>query len=169
MGKTGFLVDAYPFLKPGKNRKANLGYLNPDARFKTYDKIMLEPVTVWLGKGAEATDTGVVPPDDVRELANTFYQKISEQLAKDYTLVQESGPDVMRLSTALTDVEHGMPVLNTILPFIPLCGSPRRAKNCQRGPKALWEEPASKSGWWIRNQKNCWEPGLTGGRAAKRS
>ncbi|MDH5576222.1 MAG: DUF3313 domain-containing protein, partial [Nitrospirota bacterium] len=73
VGKTGFLVDAYPLLKPGKEGEANLVYLNPEARWKTYDKIMLEPVTVWLGKDAVAKDTGVVPPDDVRTLANTFY------------------------------------------------------------------------------------------------
>jgi hypothetical protein len=118
--KTGFLVDAYPLLKPGKEGEANLVYLNPEARWKTYDKIMLDPVTVWLGKDAVAKDTGVVPPDDVRALANLAYQKVSEQLAKDYTLVQESGPDVMRLSTALTDVEHGMPFLDAVSTIHPV-------------------------------------------------
>lgn len=120
VAQTGFLVDAYPLLKPGKEGEANLVYLNPEARWKTYNKIMLDPVTVWLGKGAVATDTGVVPPDDVRALANIFYQKVSEQLAKDYTLVQESGPDVMRLSGALTDVEHGMPVLDAVSTIHPV-------------------------------------------------
>ena len=119
VGKTGFLVDAYPLLKPGKEGEANLVYLNPEARWRTYDKIMLDPVTVWLGKDAVAKDTGVVPPEDVRNLANLFYQKVSEQLSKDYTLVQESGPGVMRLSGALSDVEHGMPVLDTISTVVP--------------------------------------------------
>lgn len=112
--KTGFLVDAYPLLKPGKEGEANLVYINPEAKWRIYNKIMLDPVTVWLGKDAVAKDTGVVPPDDVRALANLAYQKLSEQLAKDYALVQESGPEVMRLSAALTDVEHGMPVLDAV-------------------------------------------------------
>lgn len=137
VGKTGFLLDAYPLLKPGKEGEANLVYLNPDARFKTYDKIMLEPVTVWLGKGAEAKDTGVVPRDDVRDLANTFYQKISEQLAKDYTLVQESGPDVMRLSAALTDVEHGMPVLDTISTIHPITRIASEGKKLATGTQSF--------------------------------
>jgi len=118
--QTGFLVNAYPLLKPGKEGEANLVYVNPDARWKAYDKIMLDPVTVWLGKDSVAKDTGVVPPDDVRALANLAYQKISEQLAKDYTLVQESGSDVMRVSVALTDVEHGMPVLDAVSTIHPL-------------------------------------------------
>lgn len=118
--QTGFLRDVYPLMKPGKEGEANLIYRNPDARWKTYNKIMLEPVTVWLGKDAVAKDTGVIPPDDVRDLANMFYQKLSDQLSKDYTLVHESGPDVMRISSALTDVENGMPVLDAVSTLHPV-------------------------------------------------
>jgi hypothetical protein len=117
--KTGFLVDSYPLLQPGKEGEANLVYLNPKARWKTYNKIMLDAVSVWLGKDSGAKDTGVIPPDDVRDLANSFYQKLSEQLGKDYTIVQSSGPDVMRLSVALTDVENGMPFMDTISTVVP--------------------------------------------------
>lgn len=137
VGKTGFLVDAYPLLEPGKEGEANLVYLNPDARFKTYDKIMLEPVTVWLGKGAQAKDTGVIPPDDVRALANTFYQKLSDQLSKDYTLVQESGPGVMRFSAALTDVEHGMPVLDAASTVVPMARVVSETKKLVTGTQAF--------------------------------
>jgi hypothetical protein len=113
--KSGFLVNSYPLLKPGKEGKeAKLVYMNPKANWKKYDKIMLDAVSVWFGKDSEAVDTGVVPPDDVRALANSFYSKLVEHLSKDYTIVPASGPDVMRLSVALTDVEHGMPVLDSI-------------------------------------------------------
>lgn len=117
--KTGFLVDSYPLLQPGKEGEGNLVYMNPKARWRNYDKIMLDAVSVWLGKDSEAHDTGVIPPDDVRVLANSFYRKLSEQLSKDYTIVQSSGPDVMRLSVTLTDVEHGMPLLDTISTIMP--------------------------------------------------
>jgi hypothetical protein len=117
--KTGFLVDTYPLMQPGKEGEANLVYMNPKARWRNYNKIMLDAVSVWLGKDAQAHDTGVIPPDDVRALANSFYKKLSEQLSKDYTLVQSSGPDVMRLSVALTDVEHGMPLLDTVTTVLP--------------------------------------------------
>jgi hypothetical protein len=112
--KTGFLVNSYPLLQPGKEGEGNLVYMNPKAKWKNYNKIMLDAVSVWFGKDSQASDTGVVPPDDVRALANSFYRKLSEQLSKDYTIVQSSGPDVMRLSVALTDVEHGMPLLDSI-------------------------------------------------------
>lgn len=117
--KRGFLVNVYPLLQPGKEGEANLVYMNPKARWNKYDKIMLDAVSVWLGKDSEAHDTGVIPPDDVRALANSFYKKLSDELSKDYTLVQSSGPDVMRLSVTLTDVEHGMPLLDTISTIMP--------------------------------------------------
>ena len=98
---------------------------------------MLEPVTVWLGKDAAAKDTGVVPPDDVRTLANTFYQKVSEQQAKDYTLVQESGPGVMRLSAALTDVEHGMPVLDAASTVVPMARVASEGKKLATGTQGF--------------------------------
>jgi len=112
--KTGFLVNSYPLLQPGKEGEGNLVYMNPKAKWKNYNKIMLDAVSVWFGEDSQASDTGVVPPDDVRALANSFYKKLSEHLSKDYTIVQSSGPDVMRLSVALTDVEHGMPLLDSI-------------------------------------------------------
>lgn len=137
MGKTGFLGEAYHLLQPGKEGEGNLVYVNPDARLKTYDKIMLEPVTVWLGKGAQAKDPGVVPPDDVRALANTFYQKLSDQLAKDYTLVDESGPGVMRLSAALTDVEHGMSILDAASTVVPMARVASEAKKLASGTQGF--------------------------------
>ena len=113
--KSGFLVHSYPKLKPGKEGEANLVYINPSVKWTKYNKIMLDAVTVWLGKDSSATaEAGVIPQDDVRALANSFYQKLSDQLSKDYTIVPTSGPDVMRLSVALTDIEHGMPVLDTV-------------------------------------------------------
>lgn len=118
--KTGFLTHSYPLLKPGKEGEANLVYVAPNVNWKSYDKIMLDAVSVWLGRDdSVAHDTGVVPPDDVRRLANTFYKKLADELSKDYQIVQSSGAGVMRLSVALTDIEHGMPVLDTVSTIMP--------------------------------------------------
>ena len=118
--KRGFLQNAYPLLQPGKEGEANLVYMNPKARWKNYNKISIDAVAVWLGKDSDATvEADMIPQEDVRDLANSFYKKLHEELSKDYTIVQSSGPDVMRLSVALTDVENGMPVLDTISTIVP--------------------------------------------------
>ncbi len=136
--KTGFLTHSYPLLKPGKEGQANLVYIAPNVNWKSYDKIMLDAVSVWLGRGdAVAQDTGVVPPDDVRRLANTFYKKLADELSKDYTLVQSSGKGVMRLSVALTDIEHGMPVLDTVSTIVPMARVASEGKNLASGTHAF--------------------------------
>jgi hypothetical protein len=118
--KRGFLAGSYTLLQPGKEGEGNLVYMNPKAKWRNYDKIMLDAVSVWLGEDSVATaEADVIPQEDVRALANSFYKKLSEQLSKDYTIVQSSGPGVMRLSVALTDVEHGMPLLDTVSTIMP--------------------------------------------------
>ena len=42
--KTGFLVSSYPLLQPGKEGEGNLVYMNPKAKWKNYNKIMLDVV-----------------------------------------------------------------------------------------------------------------------------
>ena len=41
---SGFLEDSYSLLQEGKKGEAQLIYINPDADFAAYDKIMLDPV-----------------------------------------------------------------------------------------------------------------------------
>ena len=119
--KTGFLTNSYPLLQPGGEGQARLRYIRPGTNWKKYNKISLDAVQVWVGEDSAVNkETGVVPQEDVRRLANTFYDKLKTELAKDYTIVQSSGADVMRLSVALTDIEHGMPVLDTVSTLPPL-------------------------------------------------
>ena len=132
--KRGFLADSYPLLQPGTEGEANLVYMSPKAKWRNYNKIMLDAVSVWLGKDSDANvETGMIPQEDVRNLANSFYKKLHEQLSKDYTIVQSSGPDVMRLSVALTDVQNGMPVLDTISTIVPQALLLSGAKNLATG------------------------------------
>jgi len=132
--KRGFLAGSYSLLQPGKEGEGNLVYMNPKARWNNYDKIMLDAVSVWLGEDSVATaEAGVIPQEDVRALANSFYKKLVEQLSKDYTIVQSSGPGVMRLSVALTDVEHGMPLLDTVSTIVPMAHVVSEAKKLAIG------------------------------------
>ena len=135
--QTGFLANSYSRLQPGNECEANLVYMNPRAKWAQYDKIMLEAVSVWLGKGVEAEDHGVIPPEDVKRLANTMYSKLSDQLSKDYTLVQGSGPGVMRISIALTDVEHGMPFFDTVSVVLPAMRVVSQSRSLGTGVHAM--------------------------------
>jgi uncharacterized protein DUF3313 len=109
--QTGFLKD-YSQLKPGDKEQASLIYWNPNAQWGRYSKVMLDPVTL---VGPE----GKISPEDEARLSKYYYDKLKEDLSKNFTLVNQSGPDVMRIRVALTDAEAATSGLRTISVVIP--------------------------------------------------
>jgi hypothetical protein len=94
----GFHGD-YSILRPGQEGEAALVYRNPDARFGAYDKVLVDPVTVWTGTDS---DLGEVPAEDRQTLANDLYGKLVEALQADYQIVTTPGRGVLRISAAIT-------------------------------------------------------------------
>jgi hypothetical protein len=91
----------------------DMRYLNPNAQWAKYDKILLTPVTYWGG------DDTKVSPDDQHKMVDFFTQALNQQLATKYTIVREPGPGTMTVQIALIDVESATPVLRTISMLIP--------------------------------------------------
>ena len=98
--KTGFLSD-YSMLTEGKgDHEALLRYINPDADWRSYDKMILDSVTVWKDK-----ETQDVSPEDLQMLTDFAYTHLQEALGQDYTIVTQPGPGVMRAAFAITEAE----------------------------------------------------------------
>jgi len=113
---SGFLGDDYALLKPGapgSGQEAQLAYFDPSANFTSYSQIMIAPVTFWGSK-----DTTLSAADQ-QTLCNYFYNLLKEDFSKNFTLVDEPGPGVAKLSVALTDASSAVPVLRTISVIIP--------------------------------------------------
>ena len=89
-------------------------YKNPNAKWASYNKIIVDPVQIW--KDAETED---VSRADLQRLANDFWSKIREAVQKDYEIVHQPGPGVMRVSTAITEAEASDPAMDTITSIIP--------------------------------------------------
>ncbi len=113
--KSGFLED-YSMLAKGKEGEAQLVYKNPKADFAAYDKVMVDPVTMWIGKDSELGD---VAHEDRQRLANDLWAKINEALKQDYEIVHVPGPGVMRIQVAITEAERSTLVMDTITSFHP--------------------------------------------------
>jgi len=111
--QSGFLGD-YSQFEEGGGDKALLFNINPTADWASYSKVMLDPVTVW--KDEQTKD---VAPEDLQKLADFFYAKIYEELGKDYTMVQQPGPGVMRAAIAITEAEASAPTMDTITSIVP--------------------------------------------------
>ncbi len=112
---SGFLSD-YSMLGPGGEGEAALVYWNPQADFAAYDKIWLEPVTVWLGPDSDLQDAS---PEDRQRLADAFYQALHDKLSADFELEAAPGPGTMRVRIALTDADASNTTMDTLSTYVP--------------------------------------------------
>lgn len=122
VGKSGFLDD-YSILRKGdpgakgEDAEALLIYRNPRADWKKYTKVILEPVTLWVGtKGSQLRD---VPPEDRRRLGNLLWSKLDENLRKDYEMTSLPGFDTIRIHVALTEATQSDMVMDTVTTAVP--------------------------------------------------
>jgi len=114
--RSGFLDD-YSILQKGAGaNEALLRYVNPTADWKHYTKVMIDPVQLWMGEGSSLRD---IPREERIRLTSVLLGKIQDSLLADYRVVREAGPQVMRISVALTEAEASHTVLDTISSVLP--------------------------------------------------
>jgi hypothetical protein len=113
---SGFLKD-YSQLKAGESGQAKLVYINPNTNFAKYDKVMIAPITVWVKADSKLAK---LPKKDLEALANYLDATVRENLKKDYTIVKQPGPDVMRLRIAITEGKKANVVMNTVSTIVPV-------------------------------------------------
>lgn len=114
--KSGFLGD-YSQLKAGGDGKALLVYINPKADFKSYSRILMDPIKLYASSESSLNN---LSKDDQMKILNYADAAIREKLAKDYVFVHEPGPNVMRLRIALTEAEDANVTIDTISTIIPI-------------------------------------------------
>lgn len=96
-------------LTPTSDKKeADLRYINPNAQWTQYNKVLIEPVTFWGG------DDTKLSAADQRTLTNYFYKVLEEQLSKKFQVVDQPGPGVMTISVALEDATTATPFLRAV-------------------------------------------------------
>ncbi len=113
---SGFLGSDYALLKPGaqgSGQQALLAYTNMTANFTSYNKVMIAPVTFWGDKDSNLSAA------DQQTLCNYFYNVLQQQFSKNFTVVNEPGSGVAKLTVALTDATSAVPGLRTISVLVP--------------------------------------------------
>ncbi|MGH7779498.1 MAG: DUF3313 domain-containing protein [Candidatus Binataceae bacterium] len=111
---TGFLGSDYARLQPGQEGQALLVYIDQTAQWRSYNKILLEPVQFWDGENSS------VPPADQQMLADYFHNVIKKDLeAKNFTLVDQAAPRVIRLQVAIINAAAATPGLRTVSVLVP--------------------------------------------------
>ncbi|WP_347906611.1 DUF3313 domain-containing protein [Pseudomonas grandcourensis] len=103
---SGFMEDAYPKLKDGSDGEALRLYRNPkyadQALFARYNKVILDPIKLYGGPKSKLKDA---PASDTAAISQNFQKLVSDQLGKDYKIVEQPGPDTLRISVAIVDAE----------------------------------------------------------------
>ncbi len=87
---SGFLRD-YAQLATGKEGEAQLVYVNPQADFGKYTKILIEPVTIW-----DDAQTATIPRDEAQLLADDLDDALRFTLRRNFALVDHAGPATVR-------------------------------------------------------------------------
>ncbi len=113
---TGFLGD-YSQLRAGKADETLLTYVNPSVEFRKYDKVMFDPVRIYA---TSSRSMARLPKEDLQRIVNYFDAAAWVHLKKNFTLVSEPGPGVMRIRAAITEAKGANVVLDTISTVIPV-------------------------------------------------
>jgi len=101
--QSGFLGD-YPRMRPSPRISGAWAWWHPRKRVSDYLKIMIDPVTVYLHPEAQSRG---VDPDELKELADYFRDEIASRILSSgkYEIVRRTGPGVLRIRAAITDVQ----------------------------------------------------------------
>ncbi len=113
---SGFLGD-YSGLTMGTEEQAVMVYRKPGVDLKPYSRVMLDRVVIWPNPDSEYQG---LDPDELKELSDYFNQALVDALKDGYELVDQPGPGVMHIRTAITDVVPGKPVSGTLSSIIPV-------------------------------------------------
>lgn len=103
---SGFLRD-YSQLKLEEDGAKR--YLNPSKNLRQYNKFIIDPVVVHFAPKAKGT---AIDPAKLKELSDYFRNQLVKGLSKRYRVVRSSGPGVLRIRIAITDIKKTTAVAN---------------------------------------------------------
>jgi len=115
---SGFLGD-YSQLHRGKSGQAEFTYRDRNADLNKYNKVILEPVQLWAVEGKDSALSSL-SREDQQLLVDYLYVSLSDALKRDYAIVNEPGPEVMKIRCAITEAKATSPVkeiLSTVTPY----------------------------------------------------
>jgi hypothetical protein len=114
---SAFLGESASLLRKGGKHDVLLVYRKKDTIWSAYDKIILDPVTIW---GAESY---TLPPDqlaDYQRLVDDFHRMLKDKLSKDYTITDSPTVGAMRIQIAIINglrANTPLKIAKTVAPY----------------------------------------------------
>lgn len=103
--QTGFLGD-YSQLQPAPDREGVMLYVDRSFDFRPYTKLMFDPVQVMVQPTPEQPQ---VPQDVLQRISGQFQESLRANLGPTYQIVNQPGPDVLRVRSAITNIQAAKP------------------------------------------------------------
>ena len=107
----------YDQLQPGPKDGAKLRWIKSGVDPTKYQKFMVDSVIFFL---ADNADYKGIDPQEMKELCDAFNKEIAAALKNKYPIVAEPGPDVARLSIAITNIRPSKPGVSAVTSVIPV-------------------------------------------------
>lgn len=117
--QSGFLGN-YDGFEQDPNDDSLLWWEQDGFNWKDYKKVMLDPVVIYYHSEAQGRE---IFPDELSMLTDTFRQAVITELGDDYPVVEEPGPDVLRIRCAITDIiptKAALNVVTSLVAFVPV-------------------------------------------------
>lgn len=96
-----------------------LVYIKEGVKFAQYSRFIIDPIEIYQGSGA-SWHKGKVTGQMKQELAQFAQSEFARVLGPKYPIVNQAGPDVLRLRLMLTDVELTTPTMAVVTHFSPI-------------------------------------------------
>jgi hypothetical protein len=77
--------------------------------------VIVEPVTIWTEGG-----TTSVPQEDLKTAADYLHAQLRDQLGKDFQLVDQPGPDTLRIEAAVTGAQRANQMMVAVSSVVPI-------------------------------------------------
>jgi hypothetical protein len=110
-----FLTD-YSGLHPEGGDSEAFVYRDPKADPARYKKLLIDRIKIWFKDDAEYKG---IDPAELKEIADYFHGAIAKAVSDAYPLVEEPGPDVLRLRIAITDLVPNKPAASVVTLAVP--------------------------------------------------
>lgn len=111
----GFLSD-YSRISTTPTDTGAYRYIQPGMSFGNYNQLLVDRIKIFFKEDSEYQG---IDPDVLKMLTDYFYQQINEKIGKDYPLVTEAGPKVLRLRIAITDLVPNKPEASLVTLVVP--------------------------------------------------
>lgn len=115
---SGFLSDYYKYLKPGVEEGApKLMWIKPGVDHTKYKKVMVDYVIFAFADDAEYKG---IDANEMKKIADSASLALVNSLKKEFPVVSQPGPDVLRIRTAIVDLRPSRPALSAVTSVTPM-------------------------------------------------